>query len=159
MSYAHKLVSLAAAGVLGVAAMASAQGGPGMGWGRGPDMMMSAHDADKDGFISAAEHQKWAGDVFAAMDANSDAQLSREEYLAVHMGPGPGPGGNPERMAVMRHQADARKSEEFSKMDSDNDGFVTQAQFLARAESNFSAQDANKDGKISANEFRSWHRK
>jgi hypothetical protein len=157
MSYARKSGMLAAAGLLGVAALAAAQGGPGMGWGREPDGMFSALDFDKDGFISVTEHRKWAGEVFAKMDANKDMLLSREESLAVHMGPGPGPGQNQERMAAMRQKADARKAEEFSKMDSDKNGLVTHEQFLDHADSNFAAQDANKDGKVSANEFRNWH--
>lgn len=156
MNYARKSGILAAVGLLGVASLA-AQSGPGMGWGRGPGGMFSALDSDKDGFISVTEHRKWAGEVFAKMDANKDMQLSRNEYLAVHLGRGPGPGQNQERMAAMRQQADARKAEEFSKMDSDRNGLVTHEQFLDHADGNFAAQDANNDSKLSANEYRNWH--
>jgi Ca2+-binding EF-hand superfamily protein len=144
-------------GVLLLTATAAfTQVGPAIGTGRGQGPMMSRMDVNGDGFVSAAEHRQWAGKVFATMDVNKDGKLSREEYLAVHMGPGPRRGGNPAQMQAMREQADARKVEQFSAMDTDRNGFVARAEFLARSERDFTAKDTDKDGKLSANEFRAW---
>jgi Ca2+-binding EF-hand superfamily protein len=147
---------LAGGVILLTANMSSAQPGPGMGGRQGHSAMMSNIDLNGDGVVSAAEQRQWAEKVFATMDANDDETLSREEYLAVHMGRGPGAGGNEARMQAMRQQADARKAERFSAMDVDKNGFATRSEFLADADRNFAAKDTNNDGKLSASEFRSW---
>lgn len=129
---------------------------PRMGWGPGHGAMMSQIDLNGDGIVTAAEHRRWAEKVFATMDANKDGKLSREEYLAAHMGPGPHGGGNQAHMQAMRQQADARKAERFTSIDTDRNGVATRAEFLAHAERSFAEKDVNKDGKLSASEFRSW---
>jgi Ca2+-binding EF-hand superfamily protein len=149
-------ILLAGGALLLTANVSSAQPGPGMGGGRGHGAMISKIDLNGDGMVSAAEHRQWADKVFATMNANGDGKVSREEYLAVHMGRGPGPGANQAQVEAMRQQADARKVERFSAMDTDRDGFATRSEFLAHAERNFAAQDTNKDGKLSASEFRTW---
>ena len=151
-----KIIILLAGGALLVTANASI-GQPGSGAGAGGHRaMISKMDLNGDGFISEAEHRKWAENVFATMDANKDGKLSREEYLAVHMGAGPRGGGNQAHMQAMRQQADARKAANFTSMDKDKDGFVTRAEILAHAERSFAAKDTNKDGKLSPSEFRTW---
>ena len=137
---------------------ASAQG-PGMGWGRGPGMMLSMQDTDGDGFISKDEHAAWAAKVFKTMDSNNDDRLTRSEYMAVHMGPGPQAGSSQGRMSQMRASADARKAEHFAKMDTDKDGVVSRDQFLANGQADFAAMDTNGDGKVSMAEFRAGHHK
>lgn len=140
------------------AAAASAQG-PGMGWGRGPGMMLSMQDTDGDGYISKDEHAAWAANVFKTMDSNNDGRLTRSEYMAVHMGPGPQAGSSQSRMSQMRASADARKAEHFAKMDTDKDGVVSRDQFLANGQADFAAMDTNGDGKVSMAEFRAGHHK
>ena len=117
--------------------------------------MMSMQDTDGDGFISKDEHAAWAANVFKTMDTNNDGRLTRSEYMAVHMGPGPS--GSPRsRMGQMRASADARKAERFAKMDTDKDGVASRDQFLASGQADFAAMDTNGDGKVSTAEFRAW---
>lgn len=140
-------------------AAASAQG-PGMGWGRGPGMMLSMQDTDGDGFISEDEHAAWVASVFKTMDTNKDGRLTRSEYMAVHMGPGPHAGSSKSQMSQMsqmRASADARKAERFARMDTDKDGDVSREQFLTNGQADFAAMDTNGDGKVSMAEFRAWH--
>lgn len=152
-----KITILLAGGALLLSANASlAQPRPGMGPGSGHGAMMSKIDVNGDDIVSAAEHRQWAEKVFATMDANKDGKLSREEYLAVHMGPGPRGGGNQAHMQAMRQQADAHKAVQFTSMDTDKNGVATRGEFLSHADRAFAAKDANKDGKLSASEFRTW---
>lgn len=152
-----KITILLAGGALLLSANASlAQPRPGMGPGSGHGAMMSKIDANGDDIVSAAEHRQRAEKVFATMDANKDGKLSREEYLAVHMGPGPRGGGNQAHMQAMRQQADAHKAVQFTSMDTDKNGVATRGEFLSHADRAFAAKDANKDGKLSASEFRTW---
>lgn len=147
-----KTAILLTAGVLVFASSnAVAQPGPAVG-GLAP--MMSKMDVNGDGFVSDVEHREWAAKTFATMDTNKDGKLSREEYLSVHMGPGPRGAGNDAQMQARRQQADARKAKQFSAMDTDKDGFATRTEFLANADRNFAAKDVNKDGKLSASEIR-----
>lgn len=73
--------------------------GPGMMGqpGRGRSMMMDAND---DGVVSAEEAASAADEVFSAMDADDDAALTKDEYMAVRMGPQLG--YNSERQAAMQ---------------------------------------------------------
>jgi hypothetical protein len=87
--------------------------------------------------------------VFAAMDANSDARLTLEEFKAVRMGPQRGL--NPQREAMMQQRKVAR----FAPMDTNRDGFVDRAEFLAaHGERMFTAMDRDGDGRVTPLEFR-----
>ncbi|MBC7338024.1 MAG: hypothetical protein H5U01_17375, partial [Clostridia bacterium] len=69
--------------------------GSGPGWGRGNMMMGNMPgrgrfpiiDADDNGVVSAEEAASAAEEVFAAMDADDNAELTMEEYMLVRMGP------------------------------------------------------------------------
>jgi hypothetical protein len=115
-------------------------------------------DLDHDGWVSRAEHRSWAAEVFHRMDSSGDRQLSWEEYLSVRMGPGLRSAMSGRRRAAMAPHAQARKLGRFQAMDSDGDGIVTRAQFMAQADADFAQMDSNDDRKIGVNEFLDWHR-
>jgi len=122
----------------------------GWGWnmrgpGRGRFMMIDVND---DGVISAEEAASAADEVFTAMDSDDDGSLTKEEYMAVRMGPQHG--FNPDRQAAMQ----ARKEARFGEMDSDSDGKVTKAEFLDAAKAHHASADADKDGKVTPWEHR-----
>jgi hypothetical protein len=124
--------------------------GWGMGWmmhppGRGRHMMIDAND---DGVISAEEAASAADEVFTAMDADDDGSLTKEEYMAVRMGPQRG--FNPERQAAMQERKDAR----FSEMDADSDGKVSKGEFLDAAQAHHARADTDGDGNVTPWEFR-----
>ncbi len=127
-------------------------GGYGRGMWRNPDApgrgRFTMIDADQDGRVSAEEASSAADQVFTAMDANDDGQLTREEYMAVRMGPQNG--WNADRQAA-RQEA---KSGRFDTMDTEKDGTVSRAEFMAGAKAHFEAADADHDGTVTPWEFR-----
>lgn len=128
--------------------------GYGQGYGRGMMPMQPGRgrftivDANEDGVISAEEAASAADEVFTAMDADDDGTLTKDEYLAVRMGPQYG--FNPERQAA-RQQA---KEDRFSTMDDDSDGSVTKEEFVAAAKAFYDAADTDGDGKVTPWEHR-----
>lgn len=143
--------------VAGATASAQQGQGPGQGMmmgpggGMGPGMRMMRVDLDQDGVITADEAAAWHESVFAAMDEDGDEVVTREEFMAVPMGMGPGTGPR----AAMREQ---RRAERFTLLDGDSDGKLTLDEFLAQAEATFAAADRDGDGKVSAWEFRAARR-
>ncbi|HJS33230.1 MAG TPA: hypothetical protein VJ924_14645, partial [Alphaproteobacteria bacterium] len=165
-------VSLVAALVLLLASDAWGQQprmgpGPGMGSGMGAPMergmgadagmtpgrgmRMTAVDLNYDGFVSADEAAAWHEQVFLVFDVDEDDALSRDEYLAQHMGRAPGQGPR----AAERGKA---RVETFDGMDMDRDGKVPLEEFLAWHAERFKSADKDGDGKVSVWEFRATRR-
>lgn len=113
--------------------------------GRGRSMMMDAND---DGVVSAEEAASAADEVFTAMDADDDAALTKDEYMAVRMGPQLG--YNSERQAAMQKA----KEDRFTAMDTDANGSVSKEEFLNAAQAHQAAADTDGDGKVTPWEHR-----
>ncbi|MCC2609090.1 EF-hand domain-containing protein [Neorhizobium petrolearium] len=160
------IVVLASTGLLAGTAYSQAYGdGPwgrgfggqgwGMGMGSGPMMHAPGRgrfamiDANGDGKVTAEEAASAAEDVFIAMDADDNGDLSKDEYMAVRMGPQMG--WNKDRQAA-REKA---KLTRFDEMDQDKNGTVTQVEFIAGAKAHYDAADADKNGEVTPWEWRS----
>jgi Ca2+-binding EF-hand superfamily protein len=136
-----------AALVAGLATAASAQQGARMA------ERFAALDADGDGAVTAAELGEWREGVFWAMDADGDEALSREEFMAVQMGPGADPDSRGPRFEAMQ----AQKAAEYDRMDADGDGLVPKADWDAFGATVLSEADSDGDGAMSLPEFRAMH--
>ena len=125
--------------------------GPGYGMGmmgqpgRGRSMMMDAND---DGLVSAEEAASAADEVFTAMDTDDDGALTKDEYMAVRMGPQLG--YNTERQAAMQKA----KEDRFATMDADANGSVSKEEFLNAAQAHHAGADSDGDGKVTPWEHR-----
>ncbi|SKA23885.1 EF-hand domain-containing protein [Consotaella salsifontis] len=121
-----------------------ATGNPaGRGGGR-----LTAIDTNRDGAITAEEAATAADEVFATMDADDDGSLTKDEYMAVRMGPGNG--WNTARQAARQ----TLKQDRFAVIDADHDGRVSRAEFIEGARAHFSAADTDGDGQVTPWEFR-----
>jgi Ca2+-binding EF-hand superfamily protein len=118
-------VALGSAATLVVAA-------PGFGRGEMVERLRAA-DTNGDGMISRAEAAALPrlAEKFDQIDANHDNQLSRDELRAYHQ-------------------------VQFAKAvgDTDGDGKVSRAEFMAKAAERFDRLDANKDGFVTPDEMR-----
>lgn len=99
---------------------------------------MKRLDKDNDGKISAAEWPKDGRLKFEKADANSDGFVTAEEMAQAHKPRDGGKGDPADRLA---------------KLDTDNDGKISLAEWNVMGEKMFARFDDNKDGKISADEM------
>ena len=144
------IAALALAGavlVSGLTTGATAQTGPGEN-GQGPRMaeMFAAMDADKDGKVTQDEIAAHRAAMFAAADTNGDGKLSSEELSARELARLSE--SLPDRTARMieRHDANGDGSlsvdeidegpmeDHFARIDTDNDGAISQAEAEAVVE-------------------------
>lgn len=116
-----------------------------MGMGRG----MGVVDANGDGAISADEAAAMAESTFDLLDEDNDDRLSRDEFASTARMP------MPSHAQAMQARMDAR----LKAMDSNGDGFVDHAEWLAWHKARYEAADANKDGKVGPWEFRATMRR
>ncbi|XDB00166.1 EF-hand domain-containing protein [Sulfitobacter sp. LCG007] len=133
------VTGLAAVLVLGApAAMAREGHGP-----FGPGMFRLL-DADKDGNLSREEMQARAKERFKEADTDGDGFLGREEVDA-----------------VARQRAAGMVEFMFTRMDTDKDSKLSEAELMARADDHdgFERFDSNGDGTISREEFREVRKK
>ncbi|MXY05130.1 MAG: hypothetical protein F4171_14005 [Gammaproteobacteria bacterium] len=115
------------------------------------------------GPISIAEFEAHTSERFAAIDADGDERISSDEFNAADVRPprfmrrghhshsrGDGRGGKPDKAAM--------KERLFSRLDADEDGYVSQVEFNEPIE-RLRALDANGDGQVDRDERRSGLRK
>ena len=140
--------------VVATATSAGAQGyGPWSGRGMGPGMMgfnnrANIIDQNDDGRISDEEAAAAAEEIFVTMDSDDNGEVTKEEYLSIRMGLGPG--WNTERQAAMQANKEAR----FAEMDADKNNSVTRAEFQDGAKAHHAAADKDRDGTVSPWEHR-----
>jgi EF hand len=130
--------------------------GQGQGFGRSgqerPFMArFQAIDENSDKVITAAEAATNVDNVFAAMDQDNSGTITKDEYMAVRLGPqrSQEEGRQGRRQAEMQ----AAKAARYAPMDTDGDGLVSKAEFTTAATTRFAATDANKDGSVTPEEF------
>ena len=126
-----------ATALFAVAALASAQPGP--GGMRRPDPIVAAIDTDHDGTISAAELGNSAK-ALAALDKNKDGQLSADEFRP-RFGRGGGAGSDDQLKTLMA-------------LDANGDGQLSKSEVPERMQGIFTRGDKNNDGVLSADELK-----
>jgi hypothetical protein len=107
---------------------------------------MMRYDTNRDGFVDRAEWTAGQEARFKQLDTDKDSKLTPDELFART----PAAAGN-----VLPTDAQVRRqSTYFQLLDADKDGFVSKAEFMARAERNFARCDLDKDGRINTAECR-----
>ena len=104
------------------------------------------YDTNKDGVVDRAEWKAAQEARFKQLDTNKDGKLTQDELFA--RTPAVGDSVLPSDRQVQR------QSSYFQLVDTDKDGFVSFAEFMAQAERNFARCDLNKDGRIDTAECR-----
>jgi len=114
-------------------------------------------DRDGDSRVNRAEFEDWHKDMFGQMDADGNG-LTLEEYHAARFGPGPYSNADSQRQALMRQQANLRKTERFRVMDGNGDGVVSREEYMRFGEHAWLEADTNDDGQLSWGELQSYNR-
>lgn len=164
--------ALAFTGVVGgVAYAAPGAGGPG-GFDRDAPVtraqaetranaMFDRMDFNKDGKLDQADREARKAARFDKMDANKDGSISRDEFTAKRERPARPDGaqaGKPDgerkhwgKRGGKRHHGGHMM---MKKADTNGDGAVSKAEFVAAHLARFDASDANKDGTVTKEERR-----
>jgi Ca2+-binding EF-hand superfamily protein len=99
------------------------------------------YDTNKDGFVDRKEWAAGQEARFKLLDTNGDGKLTKDELFVGN--------GTPPSDRQIRSQATY-----FGLLDTDKDGIVSKAEFLAQADRNFARCDLDKDGRITTAECR-----
>ena len=105
-------------------------------------------DGNNDGAINADEAAAYLEWMFRRRDINGNGTLSPREFAAVEK-----TGPNDTNKARMRSES-RRIAQYWAGTDTNGDGRVTKAEFMALAERRFKEMDANGDAKVSPFEYR-----
>ncbi len=117
-------------------------------------------DANKDGFIERSESHAAREAIFARLDANKDGRLTPEELAGSRRprsqssrardgGVNSQPATPPSGTTTGRPP---RVSRGFQRLDTNQDGFISRAEWLAADNARFERCDTNKDGKLAFGE-------
>ncbi|WP_129779923.1 EF-hand domain-containing protein [Peristeroidobacter soli] len=166
-SFSSRLIPVAVASVLCGVALA----------GGGKDDHMKMMDKNGDGKITAAEYADGSKEMFSKMDANKDGSVTAQEMDAMHASmmkdkghatarteSGPtedkmadkkayDPSGTGKSMPKMMSS-----EEKIAKLDTNNDGKLSQAEYMAGSKERFSKMDKDGDGTLTAQEMRDGER-
>jgi Ca2+-binding EF-hand superfamily protein len=104
-------------------------------------------DANRDGRISASEHEAGAQKMFRAMDANRDGKVTAAEMDAAH------------RKVTGKNASanDLSGAEKIKAVDIDGDGILTAAEHAAGSRAMFDKMDTNHDGYLDPAEWTAAH--
>ena len=112
--------------------------------------MFAAMDVNKDGKIDAADRAAREAEHFRKLDTDGNGSLSPSEFAAK---PDRKPEGGKPMGGRMGHGAKGGMGMMMLRMaDTNKDGAVTEAEFLAAHARHFDMMDANKDGSVTPEE-------
>ncbi len=144
------LFTTAAACVLIISGVAAAQPGPGGPRGDGPGragmaiMMLGAADYNGDNTVTRAEVERLQGEEFDFRDRNGDGFLDLADASPTR-----------QRLHALRGDEDGprRGRRGLARIDADEDGRISRAEFVGREGRLFERLDANGDDAISPEEL------
>jgi Ca2+-binding EF-hand superfamily protein len=104
-------------------------------------------DTDRDGRISAREHEAATQKMFRTMDANGDGKVTASEMDAAH------------RKITGKNPSDKDMSgaEKIKAIDIDGDGVLMAAEHAAASRAMFDKMDTNRDGYLGKDEWTAGH--
>ena len=175
-------ILLGAAGAATMAGAGFAYAAPGMGRGdmtraeaqEQASRMFERMDANKDGKLDQADREARQQQRFERLDTDKNGVLSRDEFAANRgkmrgpgdrgpgdmrgpgKGPGDGPDGKPYRMG---HKGMMGPGPMMQRMDTNGDGAISQAEFVAGHLAMFDKADADNNGTVTAKERKDMHQK
>jgi Ca2+-binding EF-hand superfamily protein len=121
--------------------------------------MFKKMDANNDGVLTAADREARMAErrakAFAAMDADKNGQISRDEFMAHRQGGNDG-AKKGYGMGMRGHHGGRMLA---GMADADKDGRITQAEFVTAALARFDKADTNKDGTLSVEERKAMQEK
>lgn len=107
-------------------------------------------DLDGDGLVSEDEARRYYAWIFDLLDRDRDGGVVRAEFVDALLGTSPR-GGDRERVEGRIE----RLGTLFRRLDSDDDGRLTEAEFMRACHAHFVSSDDDGDGSVSVREFRS----
>lgn len=143
MKSTSKTAARALAGLAALATLAfTAHANPGKS-----DAEFAKMDINKDGRISSDEHAAGAKQMFDAMDANNDGDVTTAEMDAAH-----------ERVTGAKaNRAEISAAEKIKVIDKGRDGILSAAEHATGSQAMFKKMDTNKDGYLSRDELEAGH--
>ncbi|OCC23853.1 hypothetical protein MB02_08465 [Croceicoccus estronivorus] len=175
-------ILLGAAGAATMAGAGLAYAAPGMGRGdvtraeaqEQASRMFERMDANKDGKLDKADREARQQQRFERLDTDKNGALSPEEFAANRgkmrgpgdrgpgdmRGPGKGQGDNPDgKRHRMGHKGKMGHGPMMQGMDTNGDGAISQAEFVAGHLAMFDKADADNNGTVTAKERKDMHQK
>lgn len=119
--------------------------------------VLAALDTNKDGFVDHGEFRVGQDMLFQRVDANHDGAISREEFNAVAQRirgkrAAANPPADPAQAQAKAAKAADRANRLFGRIDTNKDGVISHAEYLAAGDALFTRCDKDHDGKLTPGE-------